>query len=109
MAEDKRTRGAGAGVAKDRILSFLASLIMVVAVLVALVLALHIVFVILGANPDNAIVEFVDGLAGTLAWRFESLFLLNRMSVEVLVNFGLAAVVYLIIGAVLSRLLRSLT
>ncbi len=102
---DTRTRGAGA---KDRILSFLASLIMVVAVLVALVLALHILFVILRANPDNAIVQFVEGLAGTLAWRFEGLFLLTRESVEVLVNFGLAAVVYLIVGAVLARLLRAL-
>ncbi len=109
MAEDKPTQGTrAAGGAKDRILSLLAGLIMLVAVLVAIVLVLHIVFVVFRANPDNAIVEFVDGLAGTLAWRFESLFLLDRQSLQVLVNFGLAAVVYLVVGTLLSRVIRSL-
>ncbi len=75
---------------------------------IALILILHIVFVMVGANADNGLVGALADLAGTLAWGFKNLFSNANIKLETFLNYGLAALVYLAVGAVLHRLFRNL-
>jgi hypothetical protein len=75
---------------------------------IALILIFHIIFVWVGANPNNGIVGAVADLAGTLAWGFKNLFSNANIKVQTFLNYGLAALVYMFIGAVLHRLFRNL-
>jgi hypothetical protein len=75
---------------------------------IALILVLHIVFVWIGANPDNGVVRPISDLAGTLAWGFKNLFSNANIKMQTFLNYGLAAAAYLAVGAVLHRLFRSL-
>ena len=75
---------------------------------IALILILHIVFVMVGVNADNGIVRALADLAGTLAWGFKNLISNANVKLQVFLNYGLAAVVYLAVGALLSRLFRNL-
>ncbi len=75
---------------------------------IALILILHIVFVLAGANSGNGLVGGLADLAGFLAWGFKGLFSNANDKLETLLNYGLAALVYLAIGGVLIRLFRNL-
>ncbi len=85
-----------------------ASLVRVVATVVCVLLALHIAFVVFSANHDNVIVRTVNDWAGWFAWRFRDLFVPKDHRVGVLVNYGIAAVVYLIAGRAVANLIRRL-
>jgi hypothetical protein len=75
---------------------------------IALILILHIIFVMVGVNADNSLVRTLSDLAGTLAWGFKDLFSNANIKVQTFLNYGLAALVYLAVGAVLHRLFRNL-
>jgi hypothetical protein len=75
---------------------------------IALILILHIVFVTVGANADGGLVGALKDLAGTLAWGFKDLFTNANIKLQTFLNYGLAALVYLAVGAVLHRLFRNL-
>lgn len=106
--ERTRTIGKRAREMRGRTVGVIASLIGVAAAAAAIILALHIVFVIFETNQDNGIVRFVGGFADTLVWEFEGLFVPDNERLRVLVNFGLAAVVYLAAGRLVARLVRRL-
>lgn len=74
----------------------------------AIVLALHIVFVVFDANEQNPLVTFVAGMADGLVVFFRNLFTPEDERVAVLVNYGLAAVFWLAVGRVLVGLIRRL-
>lgn len=78
----------------------------VVAAVFAIVLALHIVFVIFSANPHNPLVTFVSHWADGLVVFFRDLFTPADHRVAVLVNAGLAAIFWLIVGRIAAGLLR---
>lgn len=111
---DKR-RGTGEKVkgATSTLRSKLASLVWLVAVVCALFLAVGALLVALKANQDNAIVKFVLDAADTLDLdlfsRDEGIFTFEKDRDAVkstLVNWGLAALGYLIVGKVLDRIIR---
>lgn len=112
MARERRSGGAlgarvkGMAGGWDRLRGSLASLIAVAATLIAVIFALHIVFVVFSANPDNPIVVFVRDVSQTLAFVFRDLFLPEDERVRVLVNYGLAAVAYLVVGRFVAGLVR---
>jgi hypothetical protein len=83
-----------------------ASLVRVAAAIICVLLALHIAFVVFSANGDNVIVSTVNGWADWFAWRFRDMFVPKDERVRVLVNYGIAAVVYLVAGRVVSGLIR---
>jgi hypothetical protein len=68
-----------------------------------LILVAHIVFFALGANPANDIVRTVADWAGWLATWFDDLFQPANEKLEVFLNFGIAAVFFLIVGEILRR------
>jgi hypothetical protein len=83
----------------------LARLLIWVATAVALVLVLGIVLVVLEANRSNDIVQIVRDAASFLAGPFDGLFKLDRPKVETAVNWGVAAVVWFLVGRLIARLL----
>lgn len=89
-----------------------ASVIWLIAVICALLLAVGALLIALNANQDNSIVTFVlngaDFLDGPFS-RDNGVFNFDAKDAETknaLVNWGIAAVVYLIIGKVLDRIIR---
>ena len=84
----------------------LARLVMLVAWLVAAVIAAGILLVVLEANPTNAVVEAVTDAARWLAGPFKEMFTFDSAKTAVAVNWGIAAVVYLVVASLIARLLR---
>ncbi len=70
------------------------------------VIVIGILLVLLEANRDNAIVDWLVGAAGWLAEPFDNVFSLDSRKERIAVNYGLAAVVYALVGGLIARLLR---
>jgi hypothetical protein len=70
----------------------------------ALVEVLYILLVLFDANAGNAFVRFIASIAQPLALFFPGLFDLANDKLEVLVNYGLAAVFWLVVSSLLARL-----
>lgn len=105
----KRSGAAAAAAARARI----AQLVWLVCALCALALALGALLVALKANTDNALVVFIKDAAGTVDLgvfdRRDGVLVFdgeNAATKNALVNWGIAAVVWLIIGRVLDRIIR---
>jgi hypothetical protein len=73
---------------------------MVVAIIVA-----GIVLVVLKANPSNSVVSAVHDTAHALIGPFAGMFKLHEARMGVVVNWGIAAVVYLLLGYLVARLI----
>jgi hypothetical protein len=84
----------------------LARLVTLVAGLVALTLVVGILLVVLEANRDNAVVDAALDAARFLAGPFDDMFQPDGRELRVAVNWGLAAVIYLVAGGLIARLLR---
>ena len=78
---------------------------LITAVVVGL-LVIAILLVVLEANRDNAIVDWLVGAGDFLAGPFDNFFQPDGRKAEVAVNWGLAAVVYAIVGGLIVRLFR---
>ena len=102
MAEESRRGRFGGGATSARAGAARAITLLTVAVVLAIVIG--IVLVVLEANPSNDIVTFFTDVAEFLVGPFEDLFTLKDNKAETAVNWGLAAVVYLIIGRLIATL-----
>ena len=83
----------------------LARILIGIARLVAAALVLGIVLVVLEANRSNEVVEAALDVARFLAGPFRDVFDLSDRKIEVAVNYGLAAVVYVAVASVIARVL----
>ena len=61
---------------------------------------------VLEANRDNGIVDALLSAGEFLVEPFDNVFDLKRRKVEVAVNWGLAALVYALVGGLIASLLR---
>ena len=112
MAEPGKTEGrratrdklkTGGRDVRDKI----ASVVWLAAVVCALFLAVGALMVALKMNPDNAIVAFVLDVADVLdLGEFKEFDGKNAAVKSALTNWGIAAVIYLVIGKVLDRIIR---
>ena len=68
------------------------------------VLVLHIVLTLLQANPANVVASLVRRLASTFDLGLSNLFLVDDAMLAVLLNYGAAALAWLLITAVVVRL-----
>jgi hypothetical protein len=87
----------------------LARLVRTLAGLIALVIVAAIVLFILGANPSNGIVSAIHDAGAWLAGPFKNLFNIHNAKLAMAVNWGLAALVYLIVGHLIATLLARMT
>lgn len=85
-----------------------ATVIRVVTVVFAAVLVIHVVLTVAAANPVNGITVFFRDFANNLTLGIGDLFLPASETLKVILNFGLAAVVWIVVGVVLSKLLNAL-
>ncbi len=86
----------------------MARLITLIAALVFLVIAAGILLIVLDANPNNAVVQAVTSAARFLVGPFERLFTFRDVQLQTAVNWGIAAFVWLIVGALIAGLLTRL-
>ena len=68
------------------------------------VIALGIAFVTLKASPSNTIVSHIHNWAKWLVGPFDGMFHLHSARGTVALNWGIALVVYLVIGSLLARI-----
>jgi hypothetical protein len=74
-----------------------------IGVVFALIEILYILMIILGANQGNAFFKFVQSLAEPLALFFPGLFGTGNYNLDVFLNYGLAAVFWLVVTGILAR------
>lgn len=118
---ERKSLLAGTGKAvkagSDLIRNRIASVVWLVAVLAAVVLAMGALLIALDANQTNGLVEAVLNLANKIDgpfWRIFDFYRENKQGARLgpdsvknhLVNWGLAAVAYLIGGRILDRVIR---
>jgi hypothetical protein len=87
----------------------LARLVRTLAGLIALVIVAAIVLFVLGANQSNGIVNAIHDAGAWLVGPFKNLFSIHHAKVAMAVNWGLAALVYLIVGHFIASLLARMT
>jgi hypothetical protein len=85
----------------------IARVVSLVVSIIVLIIAVGIVLVLLNANPANSIVSEVTGWARSLAGPFDGMFSFHSAHVAIAVNWGIAAVVYLFIRGLITRMLGS--
>jgi hypothetical protein len=90
------------------VVATLAGLVRWVGLMFALVLAVHVLLTVGHANPHNGITVFFADVADPLALAFRNLFTPANAELRVLVNYGLAALFWLIVSGVVTRLVRRL-
>jgi len=83
-----------------------ASVITGIAAVIAGIIVLGIVLVLVNANQNNDIVDLILDIGRFFARPFEDLFPQADPKNDILLNWGIAAVAYLIIGAIIARIVR---
>jgi hypothetical protein len=108
-------RTAQARAAVNQVRARLAQLVWIICALAALVLAVGALCIALKANPDNSLVKFCIDTAdkldlgvfsrsdGVAHWKGHSH---SSVTKNALVNWGLAAVIWLIVGRIAERVIR---
>lgn len=108
-AEESRTK-RGSDVdwhrIKDSGVGIVATVVRWVGLIFAAILVLHVIFTVGSANPDNGIVSWIHGWADSLSIGFKDLFEPNDAKLRVLVNYGIAALFWLIVSAIVAKLIR---
>lgn len=82
------------------------NVVLIITGVIAAIIALGILLVLIGANPGNALVDLVLDVGRFFAQPFEDLFPNDDPKVNILVNWGIAALAYLLVGALIARLAR---
>ncbi|ANZ36897.1 hypothetical protein BBK82_13245 [Lentzea guizhouensis] len=93
---------------RTRVVGIAAGILSWVGLALAVVLVVHVVLTVGGANPGNPITSTVKAIAEPVALAFRDLFAPADEKLRTIVNFGLAAVFWLAVRAVVLRLVRRL-
>ena len=88
-----------------RILTLLATIVRVGCAVIAALIVSHAVFVLFEANPANALVQFTAGWRDTFGWFTKDLFTPSDPKIAEAINDGLAALIWVVAGSVLSKLI----
>lgn len=83
-----------------------ASVVMTIALIIAGIIVAGIVLVLVGANMQNTVVDFVMDIGRFFAKPFGDLFPQDEFKRDYVINWGIAALVYLLVGAILARIIR---
>jgi hypothetical protein len=87
----------------------IARLVRLITSLVALVIIVAIVLKVVGANAGNVIVKDIHDVAKTLVGPFHNVFSIKNPKTSIAANWGLAAVVWLIVGSVIASLIARIS
>jgi hypothetical protein len=92
-----------------QILSLVATIVRVVCAVIAAAILIHAIFVFFEANPANGLVSFTAGWRDTFGWFTKDLFTPADPKIAETINDVLAAVVWVLVGSLLSKLIVRLT
>ena len=92
-----------------RAFDLLATIVRVVCSVIAALIVVHAVFVLFEANPANPLVTFTAGWRDTFGWFTKDLFTPSDPRVAEAVNDALAALIWVVAGSLLSKLIVRLT
>ena len=101
--------GLGARDVARRVLRLIATLVRLVTVVCALLLVAFIVLTVGHANPVNGIFRFVADAAAQLSLGVGDLFAPADPTLALVLNYGLAAILWLAIGIVVGKLIAAVT
>ncbi|BAJ26371.1 MULTISPECIES: hypothetical protein [Kitasatospora] len=79
------------------------SVISVVAHAIAAILVIWILLDLFEANPDNSLVHWFHTAADWLAGWSRGLFTVSNRTAQILLDYGLPAVVYVVVGNLVTR------
>jgi len=91
---------------RTRTVGMICLIINIIGGVFAVVLAANIIMVLGEANPANGVASFVRGFASAVSLGFDNLFTPANTKTQVLLNDGLAAIVWLGLAAVVTMLIR---
>ncbi|HEX3778122.1 MAG TPA: hypothetical protein VHX38_00505 [Pseudonocardiaceae bacterium] len=94
--------------ARAKAVNLVASVIRWAGLIVVIILVVRVLLTVGGANPSNGITSFITSWSDPLAWGFKDLFTPGDAKLRVLVNYGIAAIFWLIVSSVIARLIRRL-
>lgn len=84
-----------------------AAVVNLVGTALALLLIGHILFVLFGARPDNPVVTWVARWSDVVGLWFTNLFSTSSAAFTVILDYGSAAVFWLVVTGVVARVLRN--
>jgi len=100
--------GTGTGTALALAAGTLARLVRLAAGVVAAIIVTGVLLVVLNANPTNDIVSAIHDAARALVGPFDGMFTLDSAKATLAVNWGIAALVYLMIGGLIARVIAQI-
>jgi hypothetical protein len=92
-----------------RALELLATIVRVACSVIGALIVVHAVFVLFEANPANPLVTFTAGWRDTFGWFTEDLFTPSDPTIAEAINDGLAALIWVVAGSLLSKLIVRVT
>jgi hypothetical protein len=106
-ARAPRTRVAAArgAWAVGSVMVAISRLVRLIVGLVVLIIVAAIVLRVAGANPGNVIVKDVHDVAKALVGPFKNVFTVKNPKASIAANWGLAAVVWLVVGGLIANLI----
>jgi len=102
---DERPRRS-AGETRAQVVGIVATVVRWAGLILALILVIHVILTVGSANPANGITGFFADAAQPIEIGFKNLFTPTDPKLFVLVNYGIAALFWLIATAVLAKLIR---
>jgi hypothetical protein len=103
-ARSRQTGGTGIATSLALAASWLARLIRLAAWVLAGIIVAGILLIVLSANPSNSIVSNVHDAARWLVGPFNGMFKPDDHKLAITINWGIAALVYVIVGSLIARL-----
>jgi hypothetical protein len=103
-----RQRSVDVGEIAWRTGNVLATVVRTLALLFAVVLVVNVVLVLVGVNPANGVAQFVGAVADVVILGFRDLFLPADPSMMLIVNSAIAAIFWVFVGELASRVIRYL-
>ncbi len=105
---DRRETRSGSRAWIGSSLDALASLVRIVTVVFAGVLVVHVVLTVASANPRNGVAMVLGAAADHLTLGLGTLFAPSSPSLGIILNYGVPAVVWLVVGIIVARLIGAL-
>lgn len=99
---------ADADHSRRRAVGIVCTIINVICAIFAVVLAVHIVLVLGEANQSNGFASLINDWSKAVSLGLRDLFLPDNLKVRTFLNDGLAAIAWLVIGGLLTYLIRRL-
>jgi hypothetical protein len=100
-----RVAAARGAWAVGSVMTGIARIVRLLVGIIVLLIVAAILLRVLGANQSNTIVRDIHDVAQTLVGPFKSVFSIKNPKLSIAVNWGLAALVWLVVGSLIARLI----